>query len=135
MWARIASDSVGTMLRVSLCPLQARGARLEPGETPLPVPPGSLARLNPLPTKVQFCAARHIGHGLREGNLSNLPVGLEVVMSSIKRLARAARTWLTRPGRVDDLTNLSDRDLRDLGLVRRQIGINHQQVISVGNFL
>ena len=62
-------------------------------------------------------------------------LGLEVVMSSIKRLARATTTWLTRPGRVNDLTTLSDRDLRDLGLVRRQIGINHQQVISVGNFL
>jgi uncharacterized protein YjiS (DUF1127 family) len=52
-------------------------------------------------------------------------------MSSIRRLA----TWLTRAGPVNDLTTLSDRDLRDLGLVRRQIGINHQQVISVGNFL
>ena len=56
-------------------------------------------------------------------------------MSSMKRLARATTTWLTRAGSVNDLTTLSDRDLRDLGLVRRQIGINHQQVISVGNFL
>jgi uncharacterized protein YjiS (DUF1127 family) len=61
--------------------------------------------------------------------------GLEVVMSSIKRLGRATTTWLTRAGSVNDLTTLSDRDLRDLGLVRRQIGINRQQVISVGNFL
>jgi uncharacterized protein YjiS (DUF1127 family) len=56
-------------------------------------------------------------------------------MSSIKRLARATATWLIRPGRVNDLTALSDRDLRDLGLVRRETGFNHQQVISVGNFL
>jgi uncharacterized protein YjiS (DUF1127 family) len=56
-------------------------------------------------------------------------------MSSIKRLARATTTWLTGAGSRNDLTTLSDRDLRDLGLVRRQIGINHQQVISVGNFL
>jgi uncharacterized protein YjiS (DUF1127 family) len=53
-------------------------------------------------------------------------------MSSIKRLARATTTWLTRSGRrVNDLTTLSDRDLRDLGLVRREIGFNHKQVISV----
>jgi uncharacterized protein YjiS (DUF1127 family) len=55
-------------------------------------------------------------------------------MSSIKRLARATSTWLTQHGRVHDLTTLSDRDLRDLGLVRREIGFNHQQVISVGAF-
>jgi uncharacterized protein YjiS (DUF1127 family) len=47
---------------------------------------------------------------------------LEVVMGSIKRLARATTTWLTRPGRGNDLTTLSDRDLRDVGLVREQIG-------------
>jgi uncharacterized protein YjiS (DUF1127 family) len=52
-------------------------------------------------------------------------------MSSIERLARATTTWLTRSGRINDLTTLSDRDLRDLGLVRREIGFNHQQVISV----
>ena len=45
-------------------------------------------------------------------------------MSSIRRLARATATWLTRVGSVNDLTTLSDRDLRDLGLVRQQIGIN-----------
>jgi uncharacterized protein YjiS (DUF1127 family) len=43
-------------------------------------------------------------------------------MSSIKRLARATTTWLTGPGQVNDLTTLSDRDLRDVGLVREQIG-------------
>ena len=47
---------------------------------------------------------------------------MEVVVGSIKRLARAATTWLTRPGRGNDLTTLSDRDLRDVGLVREQIG-------------
>jgi uncharacterized protein YjiS (DUF1127 family) len=52
-------------------------------------------------------------------------------MSSIKRLVRATTTWLTGAGSVNDLTTLSDRDLRDLGLVRREIGFNHQQVISV----
>jgi uncharacterized protein YjiS (DUF1127 family) len=45
-------------------------------------------------------------------------------MSSIKRLAGAARTWLTGVGSRNDLTTLSDRDLRDLGLVRQQIGKN-----------
>jgi len=40
-----------------------------------------------------------------------------------------------RSGRINDLTTLSDRDLRDLGSVRREIGFNHQQVISVGAFL
>jgi uncharacterized protein YjiS (DUF1127 family) len=43
-------------------------------------------------------------------------------MSSIKRLARATTTWLTRAD--NDLTTLSDRDLRDVGLVRQQIGKN-----------
>ena len=41
-------------------------------------------------------------------------------MNSIKRLARATTTWLTRAG--NDLTALNDRDLRDVGLVRQQIG-------------
>ena len=49
-------------------------------------------------------------------------LGLEVVMSSIKRLARATATWLTGGGLANDLTTLSDRDLRDLGLVREHIG-------------
>jgi uncharacterized protein YjiS (DUF1127 family) len=44
-------------------------------------------------------------------------------MSSIRRLvARATKTWLIRAGVGTDLTTLSDRDLRDLGLVREQIG-------------
>ena len=43
-------------------------------------------------------------------------------MSSIKRLARATTTWLTGAGSVNDLTTLSDRDLRDVGLVRQRIG-------------
>jgi uncharacterized protein YjiS (DUF1127 family) len=43
-------------------------------------------------------------------------------MSSIKRLAKAATTWLIGAGLGNDLTTLSDRDLRDLGLVRQQIG-------------
>jgi uncharacterized protein YjiS (DUF1127 family) len=45
-------------------------------------------------------------------------------MSSIKSLARATTTWLNRAGLGNDLTALSDRDLRDLGLVRQYIGIN-----------
>ena len=45
-------------------------------------------------------------------------------MSSIKRLARGTTTWLNRAGSGNDLTTLSDRDLRDLGLVRELIGIN-----------
>ena len=49
-------------------------------------------------------------------------LGLEVVMRSIKRLARATTTWLIRAGLGNDLTTLSDRDLRDVGLVREQIG-------------
>jgi len=45
-------------------------------------------------------------------------------MSNIKRRARRTRTWLNRAGLGNDLTTLNDRDLRDLGLVRQQIGIN-----------
>jgi uncharacterized protein YjiS (DUF1127 family) len=45
-------------------------------------------------------------------------------MSSIRRLARATTTWLIRAGLGNDLTTLSDRDLRDVGLVRQQIGKN-----------
>jgi uncharacterized protein YjiS (DUF1127 family) len=55
-------------------------------------------------------------------------------MSSIRRLARATTSWLIGAGLGNDLTTLSDRDLRDLDLVRREIGFNHQQVISVGSF-
>jgi uncharacterized protein YjiS (DUF1127 family) len=55
-------------------------------------------------------------------------------MSSIRKLARATTTWLTGAASHNDLTTLSDRELRDLGLVRREIGFNHQQVISVGTF-
>src|SRR5689334_12294618 len=47
---------------------------------------------------------------------------LTVDMSSIKRLARATTSWLIHAGLVNDLTTLSDRDLRDVGLVRQQIG-------------
>jgi uncharacterized protein YjiS (DUF1127 family) len=43
-------------------------------------------------------------------------------MSSFKRLARATTTWLIRARLGNDLTTLSDRDLRDVGLVREQIG-------------
>ena len=45
-------------------------------------------------------------------------------MSTIKRRARGTTTWLSHAGIGNDLTTLSDRDLRDLGLVRQQIGIN-----------
>jgi uncharacterized protein YjiS (DUF1127 family) len=45
-------------------------------------------------------------------------------MSNIKRRGRGTTTWLNRAGSGNDLTTLSDRDLRDLGLVRQQIGIN-----------
>jgi uncharacterized protein YjiS (DUF1127 family) len=45
-------------------------------------------------------------------------------MSSINRRARGTRTWLNLAGSANDLTTFSDRDLRDLGLVRQQIGIN-----------
>jgi hypothetical protein len=40
------------------------------------------------------------------GLCKRLAAGLEVVMGSIKRLARATTTWLTRPGRGNDLTTL-----------------------------
>jgi len=43
-------------------------------------------------------------------------------MRSIKRLANATTTWLIRAGLGNDLTTLSDRDLRDVGLAREQIG-------------
>jgi uncharacterized protein YjiS (DUF1127 family) len=45
-------------------------------------------------------------------------------MSNINRRASGTITWLNRAGSGNDLTTLSDRDLRDLGLVRQQIGIN-----------
>ena len=45
-------------------------------------------------------------------------------MSNITRQAGGTATWLNRAGSGNDLTTLSDRDLRDLGLVRQQIGIN-----------
>jgi uncharacterized protein YjiS (DUF1127 family) len=45
-------------------------------------------------------------------------------MSNIQRRARGTTTWLKRAGSGNDLTTLSDRDLRDLGLVREYIGIN-----------
>ena len=45
-------------------------------------------------------------------------------MSNIERRARGTKTWLNRVGSGNDLTTLGDRDLRDLGLVRQQIGIN-----------
>jgi uncharacterized protein YjiS (DUF1127 family) len=45
-------------------------------------------------------------------------------MRTIKRRARGTTTWLNRAGLGNDLTTLSDRDLRELGLVRQQIGIN-----------
>jgi uncharacterized protein YjiS (DUF1127 family) len=45
-------------------------------------------------------------------------------MSSIKRLARATTTWLTRAD--NDLTTFSDRELRDVGLVREQIGKDYK---------
>jgi uncharacterized protein YjiS (DUF1127 family) len=58
----------------------------------------------------------------REYTPGAIVLGLEVVVSSIKRLARAATTWLIRAGLGNDLATLSDRDLRDVGLVREQIG-------------
>ena len=45
-------------------------------------------------------------------------------MSKIKLRARGTTTWLNRAGSGSDLTTLSDRDLRDLGLVRHYTGIN-----------
>jgi uncharacterized protein YjiS (DUF1127 family) len=45
-------------------------------------------------------------------------------MSRTKRLVGGTTTWLGRAGLGNDLTTLSDRDLRDLGLVRQQTGIN-----------
>ncbi len=49
-------------------------------------------------------------------------------MSSIKKLARDATNWLTRAGLGNDLATLSDRDLRDVGLVRQQIGIDTRKL-------
>ena len=51
-------------------------------------------------------------------------------MSNIQRRARGTTTWLTRAGSGNDLTTLSDRDLRDLGLVRQQIGINTSKFLA-----
>jgi uncharacterized protein YjiS (DUF1127 family) len=45
-------------------------------------------------------------------------------MSNFIRRGTGTTTWLNRAGSGNDLTTLSDRDLRDLGLVRQYIGIN-----------
>jgi hypothetical protein len=45
-------------------------------------------------------------------------------MNNTKRGARATTTWLNCAGSGNDLTTLSERDLRDSGLVRQQIGLN-----------
>jgi uncharacterized protein YjiS (DUF1127 family) len=74
--------------------------------------------------KAQFCAARHIGHRPIRVSLWMFLQVLKVAMSKIRRRARGTTTWLIRAGSGNDLTTLSDRDLRDLGLVRQQIGIN-----------
>ena len=42
----------------------------------------------------------------------------------MRNIKRQARRWLNHAGTSTDLTTPSDRDLRDLGLVRQQIGIN-----------
>ena len=42
---------------------------------------------------------------------------LEVAMNNTKKAARGTTTWLNRAGSGNDLTTLSERDLRDLGLV------------------
>src|SRR6516225_7717840 len=70
-----------------------------------------------------LCCVSHRAY-TRKGNLPTVLLGLEVAMSNIKKRARGTTTWLNRAGSGNDLTTLSDRDLRDLGLVRQQIGIN-----------
>ena len=52
-------------------------------------------------------------------------------MSNIQRRAKGTTTWLNRAGSGNDLTTLSDRDLRDLGLIRQQIGINASKLFWV----
>jgi uncharacterized protein YjiS (DUF1127 family) len=42
----------------------------------------------------------------------------------MRNIKKQARRWLSHAGTGNDLTTFSDRDLRDLGLVRQQIGIN-----------
>ena len=42
----------------------------------------------------------------------------------MRNIKRQARRGLNHAGTGTDLTTLSDRELRDLGLVRQQIGIN-----------
>src|SRR6516225_10451314 len=70
-----------------------------------------------------LCCASHRAWSCSDKFAGVLP-GLEAAMRNIKRRARGTTTWLNRAGSGNDLTTLSDRDLRDLGLVRQQIGIN-----------
>jgi uncharacterized protein YjiS (DUF1127 family) len=48
----------------------------------------------------------------------------EDAMSMINRQTKRIATWPTRAAVSNDLTTLSDRDLRDIGLVRWQVSIN-----------
>jgi uncharacterized protein YjiS (DUF1127 family) len=43
---------------------------------------------------------------------------------TINRQIERITTWPPRATSGNDLTTLTDRDLRDLGLVRRQVSIN-----------
>jgi uncharacterized protein YjiS (DUF1127 family) len=52
-------------------------------------------------------------------------------MSNIARGARGTATWLNRAGSGNDLTTLSDRDLRDLGFGPSADRHQHLQVILV----
>jgi uncharacterized protein YjiS (DUF1127 family) len=45
-------------------------------------------------------------------------------MSMINRLTKRIARWPTRAASSNDLTTLSDRDPRDIGLVRWQVSIN-----------
>jgi uncharacterized protein YjiS (DUF1127 family) len=49
-----------------------------------------------------------------------LEVGMSITNRQIKRIA----TWPSGAASSKDLTTLSDRDLRDIGLVRWKVGIN-----------
>ena len=54
----------------------------------------------PRDRKAHLCAGGHFGNRNCKATLQVGSLGLEVVMSSIKRLARATATWLTGPVRL-----------------------------------
>ena len=69
---------------------------------------------------MQFCVGRHIRRdGSRISCHHEIPAR-EGVMTRINRQTQRITAWLSRAIPADELTALSDRDLRDIGVVRYQ---------------